>query len=69
MKKFPDAKVILSVRKTGEQWGQSFLGSVYRVCPALNQLPWSLILPTEDFCTLIDWVWRATYTLVASPSR
>jgi len=65
----PDAKVILSVRTSGDVWSDSVLSTIGQVGGLFSRAPFRFIPHFRRFSTIDNWIWREIGVAVDSSRR
>lgn len=65
----PDAKVILSVRTSGDVWSESVLSTIGQVGGLSSRAPFRFIPHFRQFSRIDNWIWREIGVAVDSSRR
>lgn len=57
LKRYPEARVVLSVRASGEVWADSVLSTIARFRPILSYPPYTFASLSSDFLSIDSYVW------------
>ena len=58
LSRYVNAKVVLSVRDSGDAWATSVLSTIARIVPIMSHYPFTLIQHAREFVDLNVWIWK-----------